>query len=287
MAHVIAVLIYTFSLWPYWIDPAPTVRRYAPELFPSAVSGAVCGYSQDGNIIYFVREDTLAEKLFLYQATWRSDGWSDEHVLPFSGQHNDMGARLSRDGRTLYFTSDRPGGSALENDPWNVWKVTLDNGSWSELQPMLEINNGGMECCAVPLPNGELLFSGDRGHTDEWKISSWREQGVEAIVPSLNEAGAWQWPSSLNKSETIMFLNSMKRADTKGMDDVYVSFRRDGQWSLPVNLGSDVNSEAYEDGAILSPDEEWLIFCRHQTGSTPSQVVCVPWKPLLAKLTNQ
>jgi hypothetical protein len=286
MAYALAIRT-CFFLLTYWVEPESVVRPYAPELFSPAVSGAVCGYSKDGQTIYFAREDTLADKIFLYQASDVSGRWSGVQILPFSGRHNDLGARVSGDGNSLYFTSDRPGGSALENDKWNVWVSRLTDGVWSEPQPILEINNGGLECCVVPLPNGELLFSGDRGHPDAWSIFTWREHGVEAVVPSLNAIGAWQWPSSVNRSETIMFLNSMKRADTRGKDDVYVSFYRDGQWSSPVNLGSEVNSDAYEDGAILSPDEEWLIFCRHMTGSMPSQVVCVPWKPLLARLMKQ
>jgi len=283
MMKALAIVTY-FFLSMYQDELESMVRPYAPELFSASISGAVCGFSKDGNTIYFAREDTIANKIFLYQASLVLGRWSEVQMLPFSGRSNDLGGRISKDGKALYFTSDRPGGSALESDGWNLWVSKLTNGVWAEPEPILEINNGGMECCAIPLANGEILFSGDRGHTDEWKISRWREGGVESVVPSLNANGAWQWPSSLNSTETIMFLNSMKRADTHGMDDVYVSFFQDGQWSTPLNLGGDVNSKAYEDGAILSPDEEWLIFCRHATGSTPSQVVCVPWKPLLTRL---
>jgi hypothetical protein len=286
MTAALAIVVYFFlSMYPD--EPELMVRPYAPELFSSSISGAVCGFSKDGQTIYFAREDTIASKIFLYQASLVLGRWSEVRMLPFSGRSNDLGGRISKDGKALYFTSDRPGGSALESDEWNLWVSKLANGVWLEPEPILEINNGGLECCAIPLASGEILFSGDRGHTDEWKISTWREGGVESAVPSLNATGAWQWPSSLNSTETIMFLNSMKRTDTHGMDDVYVSFFRDGQWNTPLNLGSDVNSKAYEDGAILSPDEEWLIFCRHATGSTPSQVVCVPWKPLFARLIEQ
>jgi hypothetical protein len=35
---------------------------------------------------------------------------------------------------------------------------------------------------------------------------------------------------------------------------------------------------------ILSPDEQWLIFCMHETAETPSQVLCVEWKILFREI---
>ena len=168
---------------------------YAPELFPPNVSSGVCGFSPDGRIIYFVQEDTVVKKLFLYQATKAGKVWGHVNLLPFSGKHNDSGGRLSVDGKTFYFTSDRPGGSATENDNWNIWATTLKSNGWSEPQP-LEINNKGMECCPVPLTKGGFLFSGDRDKATAWWISRWNaKEKTETFVDGLNEQKAWQCPS--------------------------------------------------------------------------------------------
>jgi len=271
----ILILFLSVSISAQEIKPTP----YAPELFSPAISGAVCGFSRDGNIIYFVKEDTVAKKLFLFQAMKKKDKWEDVQLLPFSGKHNDLGGRLDQTGGIFYFTSDRPGGSTLTNDTWNIWQTKRDGKGWSEPKSLNEINNKGMECCPVPLASGALLFSADRNKSTSWWISEW-VNGSEAYVDSLNKEKTWQWPSSLDKKGELLFLNSMMREDTRGMDDIYVSVRRNNSWSTPVNIGNTVNSKAYEDGAILSPDEKWLIFCRHETSSTPSQVLCVPWLPL-------
>ena len=107
---------------------------------------------------------------------------------------------------------------------------------------------------------------------------------TETFVDGLNEQKAWQWPSSFDKKGEILFLNSMRRMDTKGMDDIYISFQQNEVWSQPINIGNPINTVAYEDGAILSPDEKWLIFCRHESSTTPSRVLCIQWKPLLGRL---
>jgi hypothetical protein len=147
------------------------------------------------------------------------------------------------------------------------------------------ISDRGMECCPVPDRTGKPLFSADRRDQRSWWISVWDPvKSSEDEVAHLNLEGAWQWPSSLDSKGGTLFLNSMKRPDTHGMDDIYISFSSNGSWSAPVNAGPAVNTKEYEDGAILSPDQEWLIFCRHETASTPSRVLAVKWKPFLQAL---
>lgn len=67
----------------------------------------------------------------------------------------------------------------------------------------------------------------------------------------------------------------MKRSDSKGMDDIYSAKFINDVWSDIRNLGDVINTTQYEDGAILTPDGKVLIFCRHETGMTPSRVLCV------------
>ena len=258
---------------------------YAPELFPKGISGAVCGFSRDGNTIYFAREDTVADQIHLFTAVKGRDGWTSTQLLPFSGKHSDLGGRLTRDGRLFYFTSDRPGGSSNSSDAWNIWQTSLVGNQWSPPHPMTAVNDKGLECCPLPLPDGTVMFSSDRERAKSWWISVWDPNSMsEVSIAALNETNAWQWPSSLNKKSDVLFLNSMKRPDTRGMDDIYVSFYDNAGWSRPMNIGPAINSVEYEDGAILSPDEKLLIFCRHATSTTPSQVLCVKWKPILKGL---
>lgn len=263
------------------------VKPYAPELFPANVSGGVCGFSPDGKVIYFVREDVSQKKSFLYQARKSGRKWIDVRRLSFSGVYNDTGGRLSRDGKTFYFTSDRPGGSSKEKDSWNIWVTKLRDNGWSTPEPLSGINEKGMECCPLPLKNGRLMFSADRGKPRDWWISIWDPVSKsETPEGDLNQNNAWQWPSSLSSDEKIIFINSMKRPDTKGMDDIYAAFAVNGKWSAPINVGEPVNSKFYEDGAILTPDQKLLVFNRHETHETPSNVMSVEWRPLFRKLKN-
>ena len=248
---------------------------YAPEIFPENISGAVCGFSKDGKSIYFVREDTTKKKLFLNEAEWNGSKWINARCLPFSGNYNDYGGRLTPDGTTFYFASDRPGASDNKDDVWNLWKVVKSSSGWSDPEPLREISNKGDECCPVPFMNDAILFSGTRGKT-EWQIH--RSDNCSSLERNLNEVSAWQWPSHYDTKSNTLFFNSMKRADTKGMDDIYVANFENGNWQNIRNIGDLVNTAAYEDGAIVSPDRTLLIFCRHETATSPSRVLCVKFE---------
>ena len=198
--------------------------------------------------------------------------------MPFSGKHNDYGGRLTPDGITFYFASDRPGASDNNNDAWNIWKVVKSPSGWNEPVPLRDVSNKGDECCPVPLIDDAILFSGTRGKS-EWQIHL--ADTSSTLQEKLNVASAWQWPSYYDKESSTLFFNSMKRADSRGMDDIYVAKLKNEEWQAIRNLGEIVNTAAYEDGAILSPDRKLLIFCRHDTGITPSRVLCVKVEDVL------
>ncbi|MEQ8927855.1 MAG: hypothetical protein RLO81_18710 [Fulvivirga sp.] len=262
-----------------------TVTPYAPELFSSSTSGAVCGFSNNGNLIYFVREDILKDKLFIYQAERNDNLWVNAQILPFSGVYNDMGGRLTPDGKKFYFTSDRPGGSSRENDVWNIWVSELTDNKWSKAKPLKEINDLGNECCGTPLDNSNLLFSSDNLDGRAWWIYNW--DGTEiTTIKNLTINDAWQWPSYYDQDLKLLFFNSMKRPDTHGKDDVYVSFLDNGKWASPLNIGNVVNTEIYEDGAILSFDKKILLFNQH-TGTSSSRVMQVEWQPIYDQIMNR
>ncbi len=282
LKRLILVLLLPF---PELTAQPPT--PYAPELFGQNLSGSVCGFSPDGTVVYFVRQDPQTRQHFLYTAERSGDTWGVPSVLPFSGANNDVGGRLSRDGRTFYFTSDRPGGSDKPGDSWNIWRVEKKGEQWGVPTPLKVLNNKGMECCPVPWGAKKLLFSADRGRDHAWWISIYDlETSAEVFVDSLNADKRWQWPSSLAEGD-VLLLNSMMRPDSKGMDDIYVSFFAKGIWSTPQNLGEPVNTAAYEDGAMLTPDKKWLIYSQHETAEAPSRVMMVPWKPIYEKLKTR
>ncbi|WP_246028781.1 hypothetical protein [Litorilituus sediminis] len=49
-----------------------------------------------------------------------------------------------------------------------------------------------------------------------------------------------------------------------GRADLFISFRQDdGSWGAAINLGNEINTEASENGAIVTPDGKYLFFNRY------------------------
>jgi hypothetical protein len=162
---------------------------------------------------------------------------------------NDVAPALSRDGRSLYFTSTRLGGFGGE-DIWVSHRRSLVE-NWEtpvNLGPM--INSGAMERTRYLSPNGHLLlFQGDRvgglGGSDLWASN---RQG-------MNDDFAWEQPINLgwvintsanelgaafvlgNQGEYATFYFASARLGGLGSADFYASeILRDGSFGEPNDI---------------------------------------------------
>lgn len=128
--------------------------------------------TQDGKTMYFTRnnyyqgdyqasEEGVGE-LKIYSAQWIAGEWTNVQPLPFTSSEYSTGhTALSPDGKTLYFSSDMPGGSG-DSD---LYKVAIqEDGSFGEPQNLgEEINSVGRESFPFIGKDGTLYFSSN-GH---------------------------------------------------------------------------------------------------------------------------
>lgn len=96
--------------------------------------------SSDGNTIYYVSvsfnesefQKDKAKKLkfgqiYLYKATKDGDKWSNPKSLSINSiDYSLRNPSISKDGKTLYFSSDMPGGLGGED----IWKVSVDGETY-------------------------------------------------------------------------------------------------------------------------------------------------------------
>jgi outer membrane protein OmpA-like peptidoglycan-associated protein len=136
-------------------EPIATIRN----------EGAAC-VSEDGNTIYYTgtipsgsRNKVGHTGIFIAQ----KEGTQWGKPVPFDFNSTDHSYHtghpcLSKDGRTLYFTSNRPGGVG-GND---IYMCSRVNGTWSNLQPLIGINTASEEIMPFLLNEKELYFSSNR-----------------------------------------------------------------------------------------------------------------------------
>ncbi len=105
-------------------------------------------------------------------------------------------------------------------------------------------------------------------------------QGGFSVIRRLPD-GQWSFPEPIDiegfnvtRQELSLTLGgdgttlliSMKRADSKGLQDIYVSFLKpSGTWSYPINLGGNVNSSWKESSPYLASDNRTLFFSSNRS----------------------
>lgn len=131
--------------------------------------------SADGNTAYFASEsykENESEKdkkanakfsqVYLFKATKTGDKWGNIEALPFNDKtYSTSNPSLSRDGKTLYFSSNRPqslGGT-------DIWKVAInDNGTYGEPQNLgNKVNTEGNESFPFIADDNKTLYFASSG----------------------------------------------------------------------------------------------------------------------------
>lgn len=131
--------------------------------------------SADGNTVYF-SSDSFREKTFekdkknnlklgrnsIYRATKDGDSWTGIDMLPFnSKEFSTSNPSLSRDGKTLYFSSDRPGSLGGVD----IWKVAINqDGTYGDPQNLgNKVNTEGNESFPFIADDNKTLYFASSG----------------------------------------------------------------------------------------------------------------------------
>ncbi|MDT0644386.1 OmpA family protein [Zunongwangia sp. F363] len=129
--------------------------------------------SPDGKTAYFNRNNYLGNKegkrdkkatnnLKIYKATLTGNVWTDVEELPFNDKSYSVGhPALSPDGKTLYFTSDMPGGIGGSD----LYKVSINaDGTYGLPQNLGEKINTPREEAFAFIDKDSTLYFSSTGH---------------------------------------------------------------------------------------------------------------------------
>jgi tetratricopeptide (TPR) repeat protein len=176
--------------------------------------------SYDGTWLYLV--DDFASTQSIYD-TFYDEGWVRSKRLkkPITSKFNESHAAVSPDGKTLYFTSDRPGGRG----GLDIYKSTQDSrGRWGDpvnLGP--RVNTELDEDTPFLTPDGRYLFFSSQGHNSMGGFDIFyvdlngSGEPINLGYP-VNDAGdnLFYYPQSLTKG-----LMALSQSDGFGPQDIY------------------------------------------------------------------
>jgi outer membrane protein OmpA-like peptidoglycan-associated protein len=202
-------------------------------------------------------------------------GWAVKHPVPFNPQPlgpaintaaDEYFPTLTADGETLLFTRHENGFMGDEN----FYRSKKVDGVWQTAEPLEGVNTSDNEGAESISPDGSwLVFTacnrvgdGSQGSCDLY-WSQEKANGWSKPSPFSNTINSTSWdsqPSISADGKSIIF--SSRRPGGKGKEDLWITHRKPtGKWTMPVNLGTPVNTGGVEQTPFFHADGQTMYFC--------------------------
>ena len=191
-------------------------------------------FSSDSNTIYFSRDsrdekdfesakniNSKFSQIYLYTAKRVNGKWDNITQLPFNSKdYSVSNPSISKDGKTLYFNSNMPGGLG-GND---IWKVSIGQGDVygkpENLGP--RVNTEGNEQFPSITQDNVLYFSSSSkqglGGLDVFSINLNKDEAAQNVGKPVNSEND-DFSFSFNSTKNIGFFSSNR----DGSDDIFMA----------------------------------------------------------------
>jgi outer membrane protein OmpA-like peptidoglycan-associated protein len=221
------------------------LELFSANLLDANANEGTPAFSKDGNTMVFARGNSGKSKdpspdVDLYISTKRDGNWSTPERLAISDSIGwDGSPAFSRDGKTLYFSSNRRGGKG----GLDLYRAPMDNSGrfGRPINLGSAINTRGNEIFPYVSEDGKLYFSSDGhpslGGLDLFVASrSGDEIQVEHLGIPINSVGD---DFGLFLADSTQGYFSSNRVGGKGDDDIYYfesSGTEDRWWSNEITI---------------------------------------------------
>ena len=251
----------------------------APQVFaPGVISGlanaSAPAFSPDGRTVYFTRSNGSDYDILVS----RFDGahWSTPVIAPFSGQWRDLEPAMAPDGSYLIFASSRPspgsrtppdgtwGGQPHPGKGGNLWRVDRKGDGWSEPKRLPEtVNRSGNVFSPSIAADGDLYFMEAAGEGMHFRLfmSALKDGVYQPPVALPFTAGEWGGvDAAVAPDESFLVYSSNRPPTPAQQQDLFIVYRKDGQWGEPQHLPDAVNAYAPAIEVRLGPGARTLYF---------------------------
>jgi Tol biopolymer transport system component len=284
------VLALTISCSPEYLKFDKQVPGAIPKVFakkliaPNHEHVGYCAFSPDGSELYYAitNNEWTMSKLIRIAA----DNLSKKDTLYLVDRQYEGEPFMTRDGNTLYFMAVLPpkGGQQWHADQYRVRKT---EDGWCDPERLDSVINTAASEWHVSMTDKNKMY-----------FTSEREEGTSALHGDIYSAelvgnkfiNLKKLPHPINSNfndsdpliapdESFLIFHS-DRPGGFGAHDLYISFRNNGEWSAPVNMGKSINTAGWEMAPTLTPDGKYFLYTHRKDMVTdePAQIYWVSTK---------
>ena len=254
---------------------ATPATHWAPPAISTPLFESHGAFDYARNDFYFVRSSREFRGWRIMVSHCGKDGRETPVDASFAGDGVEADPFITPDGQHLYFISTRSTDGRHHKD-LDIWRTDRRaDGTWGEPRRLPEpVNSRSQEWFPRPAADGWLYFGSDRpggfGKTDIWRArqdanGTWT---VENAGSAINTAGDEYEPLPAPDGKRMIVMAS---------DGLYVARLQSGHWTPKRKLGTDVNVNGSEIGAVFSPSGKSLLFARDTRG--PGSGEFFLWQP--------
>ena len=226
--------------------PGSTPEAFAPGLVSTDNYEYGGAFTPDMNEFYFIANGGKYEKSTFVVFENKNNQWSETVVSPRVGQ-----PFISPDGKIMhlgkrYMERLEAGWSERKNLglPFEDIRIMRLTASSKGTYVFDEAGSDG---------NGVIRYS---------RLVDGKREEPKAFSKEIN-TGTWNSHPFIAPDESYLIWDGVREGG-QGSSDIYISFRaKDGSWGEAINMGDNINTDAWEASASMTPDGKYLFFSRN------------------------
>lgn len=221
------------------------------------------------NELYFTKMGKSAS--IIHKMTYDGNAFNDLQAIDFpeGSPHSDI--YINPEGNLMLFSSLMQEHKNDTITDWNIWKSVRENDQWQQPEPFFKSNLEGNQFYPWLTNSGNVYFAitpHGSGNSDLFvaEHSNGQYQLPKALPARINSSKL-EGDAFIAPDESYLIFAGFERGQNLGKSDLFISFNNNGDWSVPVWLGEEINSDGYDGSPFVTNDGKYLIFTSSR-GST-------------------
>ncbi|MEW6364949.1 MAG: CARDB domain-containing protein [Acidobacteriota bacterium] len=240
--------------------PGKVPKVFAPGLVStSAAAEWGIAFSPDGWQLYVTRRSTEDPTNGIWYMKAKNTVWSGPSSAPFNTNRVDMEPFVTYDGKTLFFSSDRPHNGVIAG---RIWGVDILKSGWSPAWYASGPINDDFSMYLTISKAGTAVYTGPNEDLYSATYENGSFSNPMRLGPPISTEDYEETHPFIAVDGSFIVFDS-PRSGRYGDTDFYIAFRKGGNsWSDPANLGPVLNGTGGELCAYVSPDRKYFFFGR-------------------------